>query len=230
MLKIPLENIYKLLNLLEDNIAEILDKNSILTNKINHRIKSFPLVVCIIKAIQSKKDDVYYIHLIDLIKCQLVGRKIITSMEYTYNSEGKRFLIWCNNKLKLTYRVNYKHGLIYQNLIYKRTPEPLVINDKSNHYLINEKYYSKEPQVEESIRFDIFITPFLIKKQGRSAYEQWMVDYIAKLLLLVFILSSSVEDLVSVSSTKDYIEDLYSMTNIITNEINDMVNTYPLID
>ena len=39
-----------------------------------------------------------------------------------------------------------------------------------------------------------------------------MVDYIAKLLLLVFILSSSVEDLVNVSSTKDYIKDLYSMT------------------
>lgn len=230
MLKLPLEKLQKLITSIKGTVTQILGQ-PIYDNFLS--TLAFPFMVCVVKDNEAVENDYYHIHLIDMFRLTQVGKTFDRHIDFKKSTQRIPYLLKYVSPLRLEYYSNYKVAKPSDELIIKNIHTfKSLMNDTPS--LVNTKgiYYSKRPQVKNTIKLSDIIKMYFVKREiRRTTYELWMVDYITKLELLASVLDNLSMEYSYTNeekSIKYYVKSLERLVTSIGRHINEMMDTYTI--
>jgi len=176
-------------------------------------------------------NDVYHIYVLDLISCRVVGEKVSIHMEPNYNDKGKAYLLNKIEGLDFQYASNHKYAKYNQKFIVKHNSNALPFGPGM---IIpsydDERYYLKEPYVENTLLFIDFIWPYLknITNKTSTLYEQWIINYLSKLELLSFYPAQATTIRKRSEDMHIYIKALHKVDNQVFDDWVALLDEYPI--
>jgi hypothetical protein len=217
MLKLPLNRINKLINSLEGEFVANHPQISCYTwfNKV-----PIILTLCITKdSNPNKPDDLYYLYILDLYCLNTVGQK---ASIYSY-SHANWFVVNTEPGLYFKYKSNIRHAQTGSKLSVSWNP----YSNKNEDKELNIKYCV----VEKSLRLFELLTPYYKKiiEGVNTKYEQWIMDYWAKLEFLEYIWNpcSFKPPFTQVSNVNCYVEGIQRVEAQLLKDLDELVKLYP---
>lgn len=217
MLKLPIGKIYKLINSLEGEF--VTDHPQISCYTWFQKVHTI-FTLCITKDNNpDKPDDLYYLYILDLFGVNIVGQK---ECIYSY-PPANWFVANTEPGLYFKYKSNIEHAQTGSKLSVTWNP----YSNKSEDKELDIKYCV----VERSLQLFKLLKPYyknIIEGVG-TKYEQWIMDYWAKLEFLEYIWKpcSFKSPFTQVSNVNSYVEGIQRVEIQLIKDLDELVKLYP---
>lgn len=237
MIRLPVNRVNELINSLEGNEVIVWSKTLMLSRK------PHPFVLCVVKDKEKegralppyRPNDLYYVYLIDLVGCCLVGERQIIHAELMYDDFNNPYLFKQGDAGHITYMSDIRWAWNpYEDLCLGRTGKELPVFNSGTYDLLykDSTYYRERPLVKRSLRLHHFLYLYVdLVREGKSnAYEDWVLKYLSRLFLLEQI---EVPCWVGFPTgdfkiNKKYIKDLRKTESEILKDMNALWSSYPV--
>lgn len=212
MLRLPIERLNELVGSLSGEVIQL--SRTIMLSR-----KPHPFLVCVTKDINQDKGDRlshdpnenYSIYLIDLFVCSLVGETLRVSASLQFDIFNHYYLLGSNGIGQAFYRNDIRG--IWSDL------------DESKHY--REKHMT----THAIYLHDFIFTSMQRFQEGSSnKYEEWVIEYLSKLLLLEEMETPCNKGLLTkhLRFTDKYVDELRTVESELLEDMNILWSKYPL--
>lgn len=189
----------------------------------------FPIKVCVTKPLYE--GDIHCLYLIDTIGVRLIGKRVLVHLEPMYRVDGSKYYVRVDGS-SVSYVESIEYSYYNDGLIISSTSTPLPTGTYKNGTIRypNKTYYSN-PMVRRSVLFKEFIPQQWlddISEGTGSEYQEWVLDYLAKVELLdsMWWCVDNLEGSVRTKYTEHYNTKLKDIQDCVLSDIKTLISNY----